>query len=1031
MRPGNRNAMNNTFSFKSAAGLLFIQFVIFTLFFAPAFGSCKIAGKVVDAKTGEPIIGASVYLEGTKIGAATDLDGNFFVKKADEGTYTLIVSSVGYNTVNIADVKINNDQTITLNLALEPKSIQGKKIVVTAEALKNTEAHLLIERQKAASISDAISAEAMSRSGSGNAAEAMSRVTGASVRDGKYVYIRGLGGRYSNATLDGASIPNANPDDQSVQMNLFAANLLDNVVIEKTFTPDKPGDFSGGSVELHTKDLPEEKTLTFSTSTVYNSNATGNENFLTSPRSNLEWLGFDNGFRAMPVQLTKPGGPNRNTPRKGTLEQGLSADQFHKSFNSSFDQRNLRAPWNNGGAVSFGNTYLINDHPLGILASLTYKHSYSFYDDGAVARYDLTQPDAPTLEKEYVIPDIKASEKVQWGGLAALSYPINNNHKLTTRFVYNREGEQTDRYLYGTLYGSTIGNFQSRVIEYIEQYVSSFQLNGEHYIKPLKMDWRLSYSKSHRNEPDSRYFNNSFYMNPIIDSNTGDTLGYDTTYTLATSGSNYFPEHCFREIDVKKREMQFDFSLPLAKRYEKTVKLSFGGSYVGTDRENTERVFNINYTDPVFDGNPDDFVSNENIGIDWNKTKMNEKANIDSLLAYDSTFIVKTKDTAYDGQGNIIGIFNIPPFYDTIVAIDTLKWDTLSIDTSYTFIYKRKIEESLNTAANNNFKGNQDIWAGYLMVEMPILDRLKLVGGARYETTDMEVIGTISDSVQGSIHASDILPSVSFTYALTDQMNLRLAYGRTLARPTFKEKSRLITYEFGQRGLIFHGNPDLTYTKINNYDFRWEWFNGPGKIIAASFFYKKFKNPIERAYFGPNNDVMYINVENARVYGVELEFRQGLGMFSRYLSNFKFESNFTFANSRIDIPESEMANRLFYDSSASSTRQLEGQPPYIINLGLTYENIRSRTVASMMFNIFGKRLAFVGRMGIPDVYEKPRPMLDLTISQKVLGGINLKLNASNLLDAKVSQIITYKNTDYVFREYSVGRSISIGASYKL
>ena len=132
MRPGQCRTTNNSFVSKSAVMLFLFQFILFAFVCGPAFAGGKLTGKVVDSETGEPIIGVSVYLEGTKIGAASDLDGNFFIKRADAGTYSLMVSSVGYNMLTIADVVITDEETLTLNLSLEPKSIEGKKIVVTA-----------------------------------------------------------------------------------------------------------------------------------------------------------------------------------------------------------------------------------------------------------------------------------------------------------------------------------------------------------------------------------------------------------------------------------------------------------------------------------------------------------------------------------------------------------------------------------------------------------------------------------------------------------------------------------------------------------------------------------------------------------------------------------------------------------------------------------------------------------------------------------------------------------------------------------
>jgi outer membrane receptor protein involved in Fe transport len=295
----------------------------------------------------------------------------------------------------------------------------------------------------------------------------------------------------------------------------------------------------------------------------------------------------------------------------------------------------------------------------------------------------------------------------------------------------------------------------------------------------------------------------------------------------------------------------------------------------------------------------------------------------------------------------------------------------------------------------------------------------------------MEIKSDAIDNEKGSglIDDGDWLHSISFTYAMSKKMNLRLSYGRTLARPTFKEKSKSVHYEFFL-GLIENGNPDLKYTKINNFDLRWECFNGPGKLFAASLYYKHFTDPIERVLWGNNNDITWENVSNAEVYGIELEVRQDLGWLSRKLENFKFDGNFTLTHSQIDIPEEEMISRLYFDSSASGTRQLQGQSPYLLNLGLTYSNFERTTIASVQYNVFGKRLSEVGRGGMPDVYEYPFPMLNATLKQKIWGGISLKLSAKNLLNSKVSKRIEYKGNEYTFREYPTGRSISVGLSYK-
>ena len=249
---------------------------------AQTFKEGKISGRMIDAETGEALIGVTVMLEGTKLGAVTDLDGNFTIKRVPVGTYTLVASSVGYTATKVTAVEVTEGEIERVDLALKPQVVQTEGIEVIARVEKNNEASLLKLRQKSNSVSDAISAEQITRSGSSDAAAAMTRVTGASVVGGKYVYVRGLGDRYANTRINGALAPSPDPDKQAVPMDMIPTAMLDNIVVEKTFTPDKPGNFSGGSVDMTTKDMPEGRLLSFNTSASYNTQTTFEENALAT-----------------------------------------------------------------------------------------------------------------------------------------------------------------------------------------------------------------------------------------------------------------------------------------------------------------------------------------------------------------------------------------------------------------------------------------------------------------------------------------------------------------------------------------------------------------------------------------------------------------------------------------------------------------------------------------------------------------------------------------------------------------------------
>ncbi|MCB0748896.1 MAG: carboxypeptidase-like regulatory domain-containing protein, partial [Ignavibacteriae bacterium] len=287
-----------------------IQFLLFLMFISGQVNSIlsqnfgKITGTIVDKDFGDALIGANVFIEGTTRGAATDIEGNYSIEGIEPGIYKITYSMVGFQKQTISDLEIKPQENLKLDIVLSTEAFETEEVVISAKALTNTEGALLAKRQKSASVSDAISAEAMSNSGSSDAADAMKKVTGASVVGGKYVYVRGLGERYSSTTLNGAELPSADPDKKSFQLDLFPASLLDNITTVKTFTPDKPGTFTGGLVDVTMKSFPEKFSFNFSTSTGYNTMATFNDNFILPNSGGTDWLGMDDGTRKLPDLLS-------------------------------------------------------------------------------------------------------------------------------------------------------------------------------------------------------------------------------------------------------------------------------------------------------------------------------------------------------------------------------------------------------------------------------------------------------------------------------------------------------------------------------------------------------------------------------------------------------------------------------------------------------------------------------------------------------------------------------------------------------
>ncbi len=960
--------MNVRFSRIAATAILVVAFLCSGI---PAFaqGTGIITGTVVNKADGKPVIGATVFIVGTKLGGFSNQDGKYTIKNVPIGTHALKISSVGLAPYNVTDIVVTEGNATRVDVAMETNDVTTEEIVVTARVLRNNESALLGQRSKAVAMSDAIGVDRIEKTGSGDAGEAVSNITGASLVDGKYVYIRGLGDRYSNVQLNGSALPSSDPNRKAVQLDVFPTNLLDNIVTIKTFTPDKPGDFTGGSVNIGTKSFPEQFTFKLGASTTFDSQASLNDNFLTYGTGDGDWLGSDDGTRELPgsvANLAKEDFPEVNSVFSD--EEGANRlDQITREFNPEMEVKTGSAPVNQSFSLAIGTNADLNGRQLGVLGSVTYKRSFSFYENGEAGRWKLTGPTALTLNREAELSDSKGTSEALMSGLATIAYMPADNHEVSSTVMLSQSGTSTARFqqgFYSTLQNPATQTFQTRTLLYNERSVLAIQGAGKHYFPelestPIRLNWNISKTTSTQEEPDLRFFSNHFSVDE--DDPT------DTNFRIAAT--NYIaPSRYFRDLEDDILEMRSDLEMTIDTWTSKTGSVKIGGLYSSTTRDFNERRFQYNSGSQgvPYNGSPNDFVSGKNIGI---------------------------------------------------------------IDASGTFFTMGNNIQDVSEP-KNSYKGEQNVNAAYAMVDLPVTEELRFIGGARLETTDIKVFTADEDAERADIDETDILGSLNIVYALDESMNIRAAATQTLARPTFRELAPFSSFNF-IGDYIETGNTELERTTVVNYDLRWEWFVRPGEILAVSGFYKDFTNPIERVILNENGEVQYQNVDKATVYGAELEARKSLDEISEMLSNFQIGMNFTLVQSRVDIEADELEVIKASDPEASDTRQMYGQSPYILNMDLSYSNLESGTNVALSYNIFGERLAAVTLGGTPDVFEQPRGMLNLTFSQNITDELVLKGSASNLLDASYEETQEYRGTSYNFQRYTLGQDFNLGISYSI
>ena len=911
-----------------------------------------IAGVVVDANNGESLPGANVSLKGSTTGTATDLNGRYRIKGIEPGTYDVVFSFVGFQQKTITGVEVKAGETTKLDATLAEQTAQMDEVIVEAEASRSSEAGLLKERAKAAALSNAIGAEEIGRAGAGNVADAMSKVTGASIVEGKYVNVRGLQGRYVQTQLNGSSLPSTDPDGQSVALDLFPSNLIENVVTSKSFTPDKPGDFTGGAVNVSTKSFPEEFFLQGSVSTSYNS-AVGIGGTILQPSGGLDGV----------PSIAEGDVP---TLSRAYRDQGAAQqlDAVTSAFATDIAPVTTDVIVNRSGEVSFGNQFSVfGDRAIGVIASASYDRSYSGYTDGRVARFEQTATDVEELQATARFDEAReGTENTQYGGLLGLSFQPNSSNEIGLQVLYNADNEQTARFGAGLLPRDQLpGTFRTRTLETVEREILSGEINGSHQFGGgkgnVRVEWKSSLSQAMRDEPDFRVFSNNF----SVDDQGG---APDTSFAIVRSVYNPAVARYFRTLEERIWSNNLSVEIPVS-----TTTFKVGGAFNVKDREYREQRFDHVEdltTAARYDGDPNRYI---------------------------------------DQQSGLIGEQNGINRFGTYVEPQT--------------------------QAQNNYDADQTVGAGFGMVDLPlpwIVDGLKFIGGARVEYTDQSIV-TFSDD-RGNFETVDVLPSANLVWSLKDNMNVRGAYGRTIARPTFREFAPVETFDFIGDYIVI-GDPDLDRTSIHNLDLRWEWFVRPGEILAVSGYYKRLNDPIERTIDpsrSANVTVTYENKDLAEVFGLEIEARKRLDFIHPALQYFQVGGNLTVTQSSVTRDSLEIATIEAFRDDASDTRQLQGQSPYIVNLNAGYENPETGTSINVFFNRFGDRLDTVTRNGV-DLYEQGRSIIDVLASQRLSDGLTVKASVKNVLAQEEVISQDFRGQEFVNDFLPIGRSVSLGVSY--
>lgn len=566
--------------------LSFISFISFSQ-------SGKLSGTLYDGEYNDILSFATVVVKGTSTGTTSDFEGDYLLE-LQEGIYTILYSFVGYETKEISEVEIKAGETTIVDVTLNASSGMLDEVVITTTARRNTEQSVLNLQKNSITVMDGLSIEGMRKTGAGDVASAVKNIPGVSVQGGKFVYVRGLGDRYTKSILNGMDVPGLDPDRNTLQLDIFPTSILENILVIKSSSADLPADFTGGVVDIVTKDFSGREEYSFSIGGTYNSSMHFNSDFLTYEGGKTDFLGFDDGTRDIPIPtgLDIPR-PFENDPATTTLT---------REFNPIMAAARERSLMDFSVGLTAANEYDLgnNGNKLGYIASVSYKNSTDYYDDYQTGGIYRKSNDNSVFELDLGRTQIGelGINNVLMSGLAGLSYKTNKS-KLQLNVLHIQNGESKAGVLRQDIRITDAVIIEKDNLEYTERSITNILLAGKHSISDgsWNLDWKLSPTLSKINDKDNRV--------------TAFRVETDGISIDPASGGN--PTRIWRELD----EVSLAGKLDLTKRHTlfgNDAKLNFGVAYTYKQRDFRIDQYRILVRGLVnFTGDPNQLLAPETI----------------------------------------------------------------------------------------------------------------------------------------------------------------------------------------------------------------------------------------------------------------------------------------------------------------------------------------------------------------------------------------------------------------------------------
>ncbi|WP_051171180.1 TonB-dependent receptor domain-containing protein [Spongiibacter marinus] len=871
------------------------------------------------------------------------------------------------------------DSDLSFNKPLEEVVVVGR--------LKSTAENLVIERLEQEVAVDFLGAEAIGRIGDSTVAAALRRVPGVTLIDDKFVFVRGLGERYSSTLLNGAVVPSPDLTRSVIPLDIFPTSIVESLAVQKVHSSDMPAAFGGGNVDIRTKGIPSDLVFSLEIGTDYNSASDGR--LLTYKGGSDDIYGNDDGTRALSYKLKQAlrqyGGsldrndiladmrqsnPNATLADAEQLNRELALNLYRNiDIYETDDDDNFSAEVNAGNRFYLGDAEEIE---FGVLAGLSYDRSWR--NKSSEVR-SVSDEDEAEFKNE-TTQNTSIAANLNFG------LRLNEDHSLETTSLYLRNTDDktsvTDSYDNDQPVGGDISDRQFR-IRFEQRELVVNQIRGEHtfgelsreqlgwdqlaFAEGLKFNWFYSDSESTTEIPNEVAVQARHVEGPN---------GSTTVAANATAA-----DYRFTDLQDEVESYGWEVKMPFSTMDWK-VELSGGNEYWEKARTYQQTQFGlgaVNAPDSVRSGPLDRVYSDANI-LDPSNGYQIQVAGSNS-----ESYIAANRVDAYYGKLDVT-------WQDTWRVVAGLRYE--------------------------DYQQVGLTWDPLDFDGIPVVSNES--GGQQAIIDELENAVFTDDDTFASLAATYMLPGF-----WAEDFQLRFGYSETTVRPDLREIADS-SYVDPVTGALVFGNPDVRPAQFKNYDLRAEWFFSNSDSFTASLFYKDISDPIElfQAAAGDTNTaVEIVNADSATILGAEVEFMKSLGDFSDALIPFFLQGNLT-------LLDTELVAGSNADAPTNAKRDLVGASDYAANLILGFDSADEMHAATLSYNVFGERLYFAGRNGEPDAFEQPFHSLDATYSFYPNQSVIVKVKVKNILDEELEIERDGKTT---FRE-EVGTTFSASIEYE-